>query len=82
MYLIEAVKNLHSYLFLGRCRRHDRALTVVQADGHYASTMPVCTECHPHYRQRSQAAQLEVAQTSGVPPLAQTALDLTEVEVG
>jgi hypothetical protein len=50
LYFIEAVKNLYSYLFLGRCRRHNRELSVVQVRDHYASTMPVCIECHPHYR--------------------------------
>ena len=50
MHFIEALKNLYSYLFQGRCRRHGRDLSVVQVHGHYASTMPVCIECHPRYR--------------------------------
>ena len=75
MYFIEALKNLYSYLFLGRCRRHNRDLSEVQADGHYASTMPVCIECHPRYRDQVIP---KPSQTAANP----TAPDFAEVEVG
>lgn len=50
MYLIGALKSLYSYLFQGRCHRHNRGLSVVQVNDYYASTMLVCIECDPRYR--------------------------------
>lgn len=50
MYFIEAVKNFYAYLFEGRCRRHGRDLVTVEVNGHCASTMPICVECHPQYK--------------------------------
>ena len=73
MNFIEALKNLYSYLFQGRCRRHDRELSEVQVPGHYASTMPVCIECHPQYRGR------EIKLPS---PAQCAAPEFAEVEVG
>ncbi len=73
MYFIEAIKNLHSYLFLGRCRRHDRKLSEVHVHGHYASTMPVCVECYPQYR----GQEIKAPAQNAVP-----AAEFAEVEVG
>ncbi|MGE5109971.1 MAG: hypothetical protein ACM3JB_03865 [Acidobacteriaceae bacterium] len=73
MNFMEALKNLYSYLFLGRCRRHDRELSEVQVRGHYASTMPICVECHPQYRGR----ELKDPSQSVV-----AAPEFSEVEVG
>lgn len=83
MYFIEAIKNLHSYLFQGRCRRHGRKLTEVRATGHYASTMPVCLECYPQYRNQALAEppQTFVPTLTSVPDFTQVQ-DFTEVEVG
>ncbi len=76
MNFIETIKNFYSYLFLGRCRRHGRDLTEVQVNGHYASTMPVCIECHPLYRdQQITPKPLKTAAAPASPELA-------EVEVG
>lgn len=72
VFFIEALKNLYSYLFLGRCRRHDRELSEVHVPGHYASTMPVCIECHPRYRGQEIKAPSQPA----------TAPEFAEVEVG
>lgn len=76
MNFIEALKNLYSYLFQGRCRRHDRQLSEVHVQGHYASTMPVCVECHPEYRGQEIKAPVVSTQTVPATP------DFAEVEVG
>ena len=83
---IEAVKNLCSYLFLGRCRKHGRDLAVVRVDGHCASTVPLCVECHPDYR--GQQVEISAPATAHAPVVRETAPVpaaagmLTEVEVG
>ena len=89
MYFIESAKNLYSYLVLGKCRRHGRELTEVWADGHYASTMPVCLDCHPRYRNqavvkssRTRAAKLMTVSDLNVTPDHMTAPEFSEVEVG
>ncbi len=79
MNFIEALKNLYSYLFQGRCRRHDRQLSEVHVHGHYASTMPACIECHPEYRgQEIKAPARTLTSTQTVA----SAADFAEVEVG
>lgn len=88
MFFIESARNFYSYLVLGKCRRHGRELTEVWADGHYASTMPVCLDCHPRYRNeavvkpsRAMAQKLiSVSDLNTVPD--SVVPELTEVEVG
>ena len=90
MFFIESAKNFYSYLVLGKCRRHGRELTEVWADDHCATTMPVCLECHPRYRNqailkpaRAAAAATRIA-LSDLKAISEpiTSPELTEVEVG
>lgn len=89
MFFIESARNFYSYLVLGKCRQHNRALTEVWADGHCASTMPVCLDCHPHYRNQavvkpSRTAAQKLISVSDLTALADhvTVPEFTEVEVG
>lgn len=89
MFFIESAKNLYSYLVLGKCRRHGRELTEVWADGHCASTMPVCLDCHPRCRNltvvkqtRTKAEKLIAVSDLAGAANHVTVPELTEVEVG
>lgn len=89
MFFIESAKSLYSYLVLGKCRRHGRELTEVWADGHCASTMPVCLDCHPRYRNqavvkpsRTPAPRLIAVSDLAAVTETQSAPEFTEVEVG
>ncbi len=84
MYFIEAAKNFYAYLFEGRCRRHGRDLVTVAVNNHCASTMPVCVECHPQYKDRVILEPLP-ARTHNrlvMEPLQTATPELAEVEVG
>ena len=89
MFFIESAKNFYSYLVQGNCRRHGRELTEVWADGHCASTMPVCLDCHPRYRDqvvvkpaRTKAEKLIAVSDLAAVASHVTVPELTEVEVG
>ena len=85
MEFIESVKNYYAYLVQGRCRKHGRNLITVEVEGHCASTMPVCVECHPHFKGRVVLEPSHTTTTSSpltLEPFPATAPELAEVEVG